>query len=134
MYGKEPDVLGYFPVVGCPACGVHVSELITQAHLHDDAPPGYNTIPLCWNCHWLYDGHILTTGEVIAWFEAALENERSIEPTTFYTWIYEELRVGRRYYNRKIAKKAARKARETLKRKAAARKAWQTRRITDQDD
>ena len=118
MYSRQNSLLGTKDVVGCPACGNPRKELITKAHLRDDVETSRSVVPLCWNCHWLYDGHVFKTSEVLSWFEAALRTERQTDPTTFYNWVDTLLERGERKFDRALARDAANKA-------------WKTRRSRD---
>ena len=95
----------YAPI--CAYCGFGVPEVLEVAHLDGDRNNNsiHNLAILCPNCHKMHDIGLIPTDIIIK----IRDRERSID------W-------GIRM------KDAGQKAAQTRKRKAAARKAWKTRR------
>ena len=101
----------------CCMCGLEITELLTDAHLHDTQ----RTVRLCWTCHRAYDIDILKTEEILG---AAIETRagsRRVDVSAMHNEWRRDLASGKRRVN-----KQRQHGRTPEQSSANARKAWET--------
>jgi hypothetical protein len=101
----------------CCACGLAITELLTDAHLHNSD----RAVRLCWTCHRAYDIDILTTEEILAAEIETRAGRRRVNVNAMHNAWRRDLASGKRRVN-----KQRQHHRTPEQSSANARKAWET--------
>ena len=115
----------------CWFCGLDIPGVLEVAHIDQDRANDHpdNLAILCPTCHRLLDVGVIARAEIIQAKAEHLDGRRVHQPSLAHEVIAREISSGLRTVDwRLLSKGAQQRAGKTIKLKAAAKRAWITRR------